>query len=79
MSSPGYAVFCATGHLVKLVGHSEIDYTEVNMCPYCKSKEFYTQLEWGDDDYEQFVPSQIIGRKNKVVIYDINKLKKNND
>lgn len=79
MSSPGYAVFCANGHLVKLVGHSELDFTEVTICPYCKSKKFYTQLEWGDEDYSQFVPSQPIGKKNNVIVYDISKLKENHD
>ena len=75
MGAPGYAVFCATGHLVKWVVCHEIDDKEVKICPYCKSQRFYTQWNWGDDEYEQFVSSQCIGRKNGVIVYDITKLK----
>ena len=58
MGAPGYTEFCENGHIVKLVGHHEINDDEVEVCPCCNSSKFYTQNEWGDTDYHQFVPTK---------------------
>jgi len=51
MGAPGYTVFCRNGHIVKHVEHHYIDDTTIEKCKYCGSKEFYTEIEWGDPDY----------------------------
>jgi hypothetical protein len=55
MGAPGYTTFCENGHIVKSVMHHEINDEEVKECQRCSSKKFYTQFEWGDDDYKQLV------------------------
>jgi len=72
MGAPGYAVFCSRGHLCKSVGHHEIDDREPECL--CGSKKFWTQAEWGDDDYDQFVPSTSIGEDEYGPIWDISGL-----
>jgi hypothetical protein len=51
MGAPGYVAFCDNGHMVKAVGHHEINDTEVDECDICHSKRFVTLTEWPDEDY----------------------------
>lgn len=72
MGAPGYAVFCSNGHLCKSVGHHEIDDREPECL--CGSKKFYTQFEWDDPDYEQFVKRDPSSKDQYGEIWDISKL-----
>lgn len=73
MGAPGYAVFCSNGHLCKSVMHHEIDFSEVTQCQ-CGSTRFYTQNEWGDPDYEQYVAIDPIKTDEHGPVFDITKL-----
>ncbi len=85
MGSPGYTIFCSSGHIVRMIPHHYIDNTKVGKCEYCGSERMAVVLEWGDLEYDNppTVPHQplrdewcevsndnIIG-KVRVPIYDV--------
>jgi hypothetical protein len=89
MSSPSYATFCPSGHLVESVVAGTIPAKEITECPYCHSRCFYTILEW----YERDPDAVLIGHdplhydwvkvnndwfrgEMKVAIYDVSRIKR---
>lgn len=53
MGAPGYTTFCSNGHIVLDIAHHEVCMDEPTECDWCGSKELRTEIEWGDDDYQQ--------------------------
>lgn len=86
MGAPSQAFFCSNGHLCLSTCHHEIPPFTPKSC-WCGSKQIYTQFEWGDTDYPQFVDSRWLyygwhwdKRNEKMVkffVYDVSKLIKN--
>ena len=68
MSAPARTYFCKNGHVAANYCHGEHpcgDELPEN-CPVCGYKgKFYCQLEWGDKDYDQLVPTASI--RNEII------------